>query len=101
MKMAIGIDIGGTKIMAGSILQVKEAVKNVVDWRIATSEKSLYMERTASAESSGIDGEYDKVTNGYDADFIALTPELDLTGTYLDGVCWLQAENLIGKEGGR
>lgn len=97
MKMAIGIDIEGTKIIAGSILQVKEAVKNVVDWRIATSEESLYMEKTASAESSGIDGEDDKITNCYDAGFITLTPELELTGT----VCWLQSENLLGKEGVR
>ncbi|KWU54446.1 hypothetical protein AWW70_03155 [Bacillus mycoides] len=83
MKMAIGIDIGGTKIMVGSILQLKEVVKNAIDWRIA------------SPEESGM------IANGYDADFIALTPELDLTVTYLDGVRRFQVENLIGKEGVR
>lgn len=97
MEMEIGIDIGGTKIMAGGILQVKEVVKNVVDWRIATSEESLYMARTAYSKSIGIDGAYDKITNGYDTGFIALTPDLELTGT----ICWLQYENLLGKEGER
>ncbi|MFJ7684306.1 hypothetical protein [Peribacillus butanolivorans] len=72
MKMAIGIDIGGKKIVADSILQLKEAVKNAVDWRIATPEEALYMASTASAKSIGI-----------------------------DGVCRFQAENLIGKEGVR
>ncbi|WP_439876868.1 hypothetical protein ACSLGG_30825 (plasmid) [Bacillus mycoides] len=101
MKIAIGIDIGGTKIMAGSILQVKEAVKNVVDWRIATSEKSLYMARTASVKSIGIDGGCDMIANGYDADFIALIPDLDLIATYLDRVFRFQVKDLIGKEGVR
>lgn len=97
MKMEVGIDIGGTKIMAGGILQVKEVVKNVVDWRIATSEEPLYMARTAYTKSSGIDEAYDKITNGYDTGFIALTPDLELTST----VCWLQYENMLGKEGAR
>jgi N-acetylglucosamine-6-phosphate deacetylase len=101
MKMEIGIDIGGTKIKAGSTLQFKEAFKNAVDWRIATLEESLYMASTASAKSIGIDGGCCMIANGYDADFIALTPELELTATYLDGVCRFQVENLIGKEGVR
>ncbi|HDR7567172.1 MULTISPECIES: amidohydrolase family protein [Bacillus] len=97
MKMAIGIDIGGTKIMAGSILELKEAAQNTDDWRTATLEESLYMASTASAKSIGIDGEYSMIANGYDADFIALIPEPKLTATYLDGVCRFQVENLIGK----
>ncbi|MEI4828947.1 amidohydrolase family protein [Bacillus sp. FJAT-53711] len=95
----MSIDIGGTKIAVGSILQLKEAVKNAVDWGIATPEEAFYMASTASAKSIGIDGECGMITNGYDADFIVLTPELELTATDLDGVCRVQAENLIGKEG--
>lgn len=101
MKMAIGIDIGGTKIAAGSILQLKEAVKNAADWGIATPEEAFYMASTAPAKSIGIDGECGMIASGYDADFIVLIPELELTATYLDGVCRFQAENLIGKEGVR
>jgi N-acetylglucosamine-6-phosphate deacetylase len=87
--------------LAGSILQLKEAVKNAVDWGIATPEEAFYMASTAPAKSIGIDGECGMIATGYDADFIVLTPELELTATYLDGVCRFQAENLIGKEGVR
>ncbi|MCP1124647.1 amidohydrolase family protein [Bacillus sp. 3103sda1] len=99
MKMAIGIDIGGTKIAVGSILQLKEAVKNAVDWGTVTHEEAFYMASIAPAKSIGIDGECGMIASGYDADFIVLTPELEFTAMYLNGVCRFQTENLIGKEG--
>ncbi|MEH7306097.1 N-acetylglucosamine-6-phosphate deacetylase [Neobacillus drentensis] len=87
--------------LAGSILQLKDAVKNVVAWGIATPEEAIYMASTAPAKSIGMDRECGKIAISHDADFIVLTPELELTATYLDGVCRFQAENLIGKEGVR
>ena len=87
--------------LAGSILQLKDAVKNVVAWGIATPEEAIYMASTAPAKSIGMDKECGKIAISHDADFIVLTPELELTATYLDGVCRYQAENLIGKEGAR
>jgi N-acetylglucosamine-6-phosphate deacetylase len=85
--------------LAGSILQLNEAVKNVVDWGIATTEEAVYMASTAPAKSIGIDGECGMIATGYAADFIVLTPELDLTATYLDGVCRYQAKAHSGKGG--
>ncbi|MEH7011710.1 N-acetylglucosamine-6-phosphate deacetylase [Neobacillus niacini] len=73
--------------LAGSILQLKDAVKNVVDWGIATPEEAIYMASTAPAKSIGLDGECGKIAEGYAADFIVLNPDLDLIATYLDGVC--------------
>jgi N-acetylglucosamine-6-phosphate deacetylase len=73
--------------LAGSILQLKDAVKNVVDWGIATPEEAIYMASTAPAKSIGLDGECGKIAEGYAADFIVLNPNLDLIATYLDGVC--------------
>ena len=87
--------------LAGSIFQLKDAVKNVVAWGIATPEEAIYMASTAPAKSIGMDKECGKIAISHDADFIVLTPELELTATYLDGVCRYQAENLIGKEGAR
>ncbi|MEH7352400.1 N-acetylglucosamine-6-phosphate deacetylase [Neobacillus drentensis] len=87
--------------LAGSILQLKDAVKNAVAWGIATPEEAIYMASTAPANSIGMDRECGKIAISHDADFIVLTPELELTATYLDGVCRYQAENLIGKEGVR
>lgn len=73
--------------LAGSILQLKDAVKNVVDWGIATPEEAIYMASTAPAKSIGLDVECGKIAKGYAADFIVLNPELDLIATYLDGGC--------------
>ncbi|MGH0430704.1 N-acetylglucosamine-6-phosphate deacetylase [Bacillus hominis] len=73
--------------LAGSVLQLKDAVKNVVDWGIATPEEAIYMASTAPAQSIGMDGECGKIAKGYAADFIVLNPELELMATYLDGAC--------------
>ncbi|WP_255295578.1 N-acetylglucosamine-6-phosphate deacetylase [Bacillus sp. AFS033286] len=73
--------------LAGSVLQLKDAVKNVVDWGIATPEEAIYMASTAPAQSIGMDGECGKIAQGYAADFIVLNPELELMATYLDGAC--------------
>jgi N-acetylglucosamine-6-phosphate deacetylase len=83
--------------LAGSILQLKDAVKNVVDWGIATPEEAIYMASTAPAKSIGMDGECGKIAEGYAADFIVLNPDLALIATYLDGVCRYQLQ----KEGVR
>ncbi|MFJ7724706.1 N-acetylglucosamine-6-phosphate deacetylase [Neobacillus sp. NPDC097160] len=77
--------------LAGSILQLKDAVKNVVEWGIATPAEAIYMASTAPAKSVQIDDECGKIAEGCAADFIVLTPVLDLTATYLDGVCRYQA----------
>lgn len=86
--------------LAGSILQLKDAVKNVVEWGIATPEEAIYMASTAPAKSIQMDGECGKIATGYAADFIVLTPTLELAATFLDGVCRYQAYNLQ-KEGER
>lgn len=78
--------------LAGSILQLKDAVKNVVDWGIATPEEAIYMATTAPAKSIGLDGECGAIASGHGADFIVLTPALELVATYLDGVCRYEAE---------
>ncbi|WP_455660303.1 N-acetylglucosamine-6-phosphate deacetylase [Pradoshia sp.] len=78
--------------LAGSILQLKEAVKNTVQWGIASPEEAIYMASTAPAKSIGIDHEGGKIAEDYAADFIVLTPSLDLVSTYLDGVCRYRQE---------
>ncbi|PER29283.1 MULTISPECIES: N-acetylglucosamine-6-phosphate deacetylase [Bacillus cereus group] len=77
--------------LAGSILQLKDAVKNVVDWGIAAPEEAIYMASTAPAKSIQLDSECGKIAEGYAADFIVLTPAMDLAATYLDGVCRFRA----------
>jgi len=84
--------------LAGSILQLIHAVKNVVNWGIASPEEAIYMASMAPAKSVHLDGECGRIAKGLDADFIVLTPQFELMATYLDGICRYQAKNFEGKE---
>lgn len=71
--------------LAGSILKLKDAVKNVVDWQIADVFEAIQMASLIPAKSVGIDDVCGKLKIGYDADFIVLDEDLNLEATYLDG----------------
>ena len=71
--------------LAGSILKLKEAVKNVVDWEIADIFEAIQMASLIPAKSVGIDNICGKLHEGYEADFIVLDYDLNLKATYLDG----------------
>lgn len=71
--------------LAGSILQLKEGVKNVVDWNIATPEQAVMMGSLVPAVSSNIDDTCGKIRKDRAADFIVLNPDMTLAATYLDG----------------
>lgn len=71
--------------LAGSILKLKDAVKNVVDWQIADAFEAIQMASLIPAKSVGIDNVCGKLKVGYDADFIVLDEDLYLKATYLNG----------------
>lgn len=71
--------------LAGSILRLKEAVKNVVEWEIADVFEAIQMASLIPAKSLGIDNVCGKLHEGYDADFIVLDENLDLKVTFLNG----------------
>lgn len=71
--------------LAGSILKLKDAVKNVVEWEIADVFEAIQMASLVPAKSVGIDDVCGKLKIGYDADFIVLDQSLDLKSTYLNG----------------
>jgi len=73
--------------LAGSILELKDAVKNIVEWGIADPEDALTMASYTAAQSVGIENESGLIKEDRAADFIVLTTDLDLEATYLDGVC--------------
>ncbi|WEG73875.1 N-acetylglucosamine-6-phosphate deacetylase [Vagococcus intermedius] len=82
---------GGTARMesgnlAGSILKLKEALKNVVDWGMATPEQAVMMASLIPAVSCNIDDKCGVIASGRDADFIVLSNKLELEATYLDGI---------------
>lgn len=71
--------------LAGSILKLKEAIKNVVDWGIATPEQAIMMATLIPAISCNIDDTCGKIAQGRDADFIVLNPDMTLDATFLNG----------------
>ncbi|WP_270321975.1 N-acetylglucosamine-6-phosphate deacetylase [Lactococcus petauri] len=71
--------------LAGSILLLKDAVKKVVDWQIATPAEAVKMASLNAAKSTKIDDVCGQIKEGLDADFIVLDEHLELVATYLDG----------------
>lgn len=71
--------------LAGSILDLKDGVKNVFDWNLVNSFEAINMASKYPAQSVGIDDECGILEIGRDADFIVLDPRLNLEHTYLDG----------------
>ena len=71
--------------LAGSILQLKQAVKNVVDWNIVTPEKAVMMASYVPAKSAHILDNCGTIAPDKDADFLILNPDLTLSETYLNG----------------
>lgn len=72
--------------LAGSVLKLKNAVKNVVDWGIATPQEAIKMASQNPCESIGIMN-CGYIGKGVDADFIILDKNLELKATYINGIC--------------
>lgn len=71
--------------LAGSILKLKEAVKNVCDWDIASIFEAIQMASLVPAKSVGIDDVCGKLAVGYEADFVLFDFDLNLLKTYING----------------
>lgn len=71
--------------LAGSVLDLKQAVKNVYDWNLATVREAIDMATVVPAKSVGIDDVCGILREGREADFIVLDGSLSLKKTYLDG----------------
>lgn len=78
--------------LAGSILKLKDGVKNVVDWEIADIFEAIQMASLVPAKSVGIDNICGKLHEGYAADFIVLDYDMNLKATYLNGEAAYKAE---------
>ena len=78
--------------LAGSILKLKDGVKNVVDWEIADIFEAIQMASLVPAKSVDIDNICGKLHEGYDADFIVLDYDMNLKATYLNGEAAYKAE---------
>lgn len=71
--------------LAGSILQMKDGVKNIVDWNVVTPEDAVMMASYVPAKSAKIDDVCGYIAPDKDADFIVLNPDMTVAATYIDG----------------
>ena len=71
--------------LAGSILQLKDAVQHVVDWGLVSKAEAIRMATLIPAISVGLDNECGQIKKGHHADFIVLDKDLNLQATYLGG----------------
>ena len=71
--------------LAGSVLTLDAAVRNVVAWGVATPEQAIRMASEIPARSCGIDGSCGLLVPGRMADFNVLEPDLTLRATYVGG----------------
>lgn len=76
-----------TGSLAGSVLSMNNAIKNVVDWNIATLEEAIKMASYNPAVSCKIDDKCGSIKPGLAADFVVIDDSLNVYNTYLDGVC--------------
>lgn len=77
--------------LAGSILLLKDALKNVVDWNVATPEEAVRMGTLVPAKSMKMENQVGSIVPGAAADFLVLNPDMSLSETYLDGKSRYQA----------
>ena len=72
--------------LAGSVLLLKQAVENLVNWNIATPEDAIMMASYVPAMSIGKLAQCGSIKPDKPADFIVLNKDMTLCETYLNGV---------------
>ncbi|KRL12851.1 N-acetylglucosamine-6-phosphate deacetylase [Schleiferilactobacillus perolens] len=75
----------GGNNLAGSVLKLNEAIKNVVDWNGVAPQDAVEMGSYVPAKSSGVGEKCGSILPGRAADYIVLNDDMSLAATYLDG----------------
>lgn len=78
--------------LAGSVLELKDALTNLLAWNAATPEAIIRMASQTPAASCNIDDQCGSILPGRAADYLVLDADLKLEATYLDGKLGYQAE---------
>ena len=71
--------------LAGSVLKLVDAVRNLVNWGVVSLEDAVRMASYIPAESIGMQDQCGSIQMGQAADFIVLNRDLALQATYLNG----------------
>lgn len=73
--------------LAGSVLTMDNAVRNIVDWNISTLEDAIKMATYIPALSCNIDNVCGSMCQGMSADFIVIDDNFNIHETYINGIC--------------
>ncbi|MFN1844202.1 N-acetylglucosamine-6-phosphate deacetylase [Clostridioides difficile] len=73
--------------LAGSVLTMDKAVRNIVDWNISTLEDAIKMATYVPALSCNIDNVCGSIYQGMEADFIVTDKDFNIYETYISGIC--------------
>ncbi|MCC0688163.1 MULTISPECIES: N-acetylglucosamine-6-phosphate deacetylase [unclassified Clostridioides] len=73
--------------LAGSVLTMDNAVRNIVNWNISTLEDAIKMATYIPALSCNIDNVCGSIYQGMDADFIVIDNDFNIHKTYINGIC--------------
>ncbi len=71
--------------LAGSILSLDEALRNLIRFGGCSLEEALPTVTTTPAQAIGIDHERGQIAPGFVADLVLLTPDLRVRGTIVEG----------------
>jgi N-acetylglucosamine-6-phosphate deacetylase len=71
--------------IAGSAATMDAVVRNVVEWSCADLAAALRMASVVPARVAGVAGRTGAIKPGYDADLVALTPDLMVASTWIAG----------------
>ncbi len=71
--------------LAGSILTMDEALRNVLAFTGCTVPEAVRMAATTPASLAGVGGRKGRLASSYDADLVVLSPELSIEAVYKDG----------------
>jgi N-acetylglucosamine-6-phosphate deacetylase len=72
--------------LAGSILSMDQALRNLVAFTFCALEEALQTITTTPARAIGLAHERGQIAPGYVADLVLLSPDLHVRGTVVDGV---------------
>lgn len=78
--------------LAGSVLELIDGVKHMVQWGHVSLAEGLRMASYVPAKSVGIEDRCGQIKEGYLADFIVVNDHVDLLATYLGGDLVYQAD---------
>lgn len=73
--------------LAGSVLTMDNAVRNIVNWDISTLEDAIKMATYIPALSCNIDNVCGSMCQGMSADFIVIDDNFNIHETYINGIC--------------